>query len=309
VTSGSHGQTASQGFIFAHLGVCALLWGSSFLLIKLLNNEVHPLVVAALRAAGAYALLATLLLAMGGSLLPRGREWRDWIVLGSVNGWIPNTLVTYAMQHLDSGPGALIQACGPLITAVLAHVFLPNERLTLVKLIGIITGLFGVALIIGPDAFRGGGTALAALGMGLVACGYATGNIYARLIPSANPLRMAIGQQTSSMIFATVAALLVVGPAGFSGLGPHVGTLAALSVAATGIPIYLFMRLITRAGPTVAAMTGYVVPIVAVIMGVIVLNEALLPRQVIGGLIVFLGVAITTGLAAKLGLTPKGAMR
>lgn len=302
MSSDRPGVGASQSFIVGHLAVCSLLWGASFVLLKFLNGEVHPLVVASVRAAGAYAFLAVILLAMGGSLVPRGREWRDWIVLGSVNGWIPNTLVTYAMQHLDSGPGALIQACGPLITAVLAHIFLVNERLTPIKLIGIFTGFGGVALIIGPDAFKGGGTALAVIGMFVVACGYAIGNIYARKIPNPEPLRMAIGQQTASVFFATICAMLLVGPQGYNTIAPHISTLALLAVVATGIPIFMFMRMITRAGPTVAAMTGYLMPVVAVILGAIVLGETLLMRQVIGGIIVLLGVAITTGLVSRLGL-------
>ena len=286
----------SHVFVALHLLACSVTWGSSFLLIKLLGGSLSPVVLASIRALGAAAVLMVFVLAMGRSILPQGREWRDWLVLGTVNGWLPNILVAFALMRMDSGPSALIQAAGPVLTAILAHFILAGERLTPAKSVGIVIGLMGVGLLIGPKALAGGGSLLAVLAMLLLTLGYAMGNVYARTIPQAEPVRLALGQQTVSAIVATLIAVMFFGVADFAPALDNALLLVALSVFSTALPIWIFMRLITTAGPTKAAMTGYLVPTVAVILGIVVLGEPIVPRQILGGVIVFVGVAIVTGV-------------
>jgi drug/metabolite transporter (DMT)-like permease len=293
---------ASNAFMASHLLGCACTWGASFLFMKLIGPGVHPTVVASSRGLLAWAVLMLVVAAVGQSILPRGREVKDWLVLGTVNGWAPNMLVAYALLHMDSGPAALIQASGPIMTALLAHLVLAGERLTPARLLGIGIGALGVALLIGPKAFAGGATMLAVLAMLVMTFGYAVGNVYARTIPNPVPVRMALGQQAVSAFFGTAIALAVTGPEGFMSATPHAAPLLALGLFSTALPIWIFMRLITAGGPTKAAMTGYLVPTVAVVLGVVVLNEPLELRQLAGGVIVLMGVAIVTGLPR---LTPR----
>jgi drug/metabolite transporter (DMT)-like permease len=290
------GPQATNGYVALHLAGCAFTWGASFLFMKLIGPGLHPAVMASGRAVLAAVALAIVVAAIGQSILPRGREVRDWLVLGTVNGWAPNILVAYALLHMDSGPAALIQASGPLMTALLAHALLAGERLTATRTIGIAIGALGVALLIGPKAFAGGGTTLAVLALLLMTLGYAVGNIYARTIPQGVPLRMALGQQAVSALVSTILALVLLGPAGYGEIGTHAWPLLALGLFSTALPIWIFMRLITTGGPTKAAMAGYLTPTVALALGVIVLGEPLVLRQILGGIIVLLGVAIVTGL-------------
>jgi drug/metabolite transporter (DMT)-like permease len=153
-----------------------------------------------------------------------------------------------------------------------------------------------VALLIGPKALAGGGAALAVLALLLMTFGYAVGNVYTRTITQPEPIRMALGQQTVSALIGTLIALALAGPGAFAGVGAQALPLAALGLFSTALPIWLFMRLITAGGPTRAAMTGYLVPATAVAMGVLVLGEPLVARQIAGGVVVLLGVAIVTGL-------------
>jgi drug/metabolite transporter (DMT)-like permease len=296
VSASPAAPAASDAFVVAHLIGCSVTWGMGFMLIKLIDGGLAVPVIASLRASLAAAALIVAVVALGRSPLPQGREWRDWLVLGTVNGWAPNMLVAYALLHMDSGPAALIQASGPLMTALLAHACLAGERLTAARIAGIAVGAVGVALLIGPKALEGGGTTLAILAMLLLTLGYAIGNVYARTITAPEPIRMALGQQAVSALFGTAIALAVVGPGGFAGAPNHAAVLTALGLLATAVPIWLFMRLITAAGPTRAAMTGYLVPATAVVLGVVVLGEPIVPRQILGGVIVLFGVAIVTGL-------------
>jgi drug/metabolite transporter (DMT)-like permease len=173
---------------------------------------------------------------------------------------------------------------------------LTGERLNAVKIFGIALGLVGVGLLIGPQALSGKGSLLAIIAMLFVTLGYALGNIYTRRIPTAVPLRLALGQQMASSIFATILAVAIFGFEGFAPAKDHVLPLVMLSVFCTAIPIWFFMRLITYAGPTKAAMTGYLVPAIAVVVGILVLREPIMLRQLLGGITVLVSVAIVTGL-------------
>jgi drug/metabolite transporter (DMT)-like permease len=286
----------SRTFIALHLAGNALTWGGSFLLIKLLNDALDPFAIAALRAVGAAFALAVALVLMGQPLLPKGRESRDWLVLGTVNGWLPNILVAFALTRMDSGPAALIQSTGPLMTAVLAHHFMTGEQLTGQRIWGILVGLTGVALLIGPAALQGGGTLVAVLAMLFLTAGYSIGNIYGRVVPTQDPIRLAFGQQIMSAIIATVLVLAISGPAALAPAASHWPVLLVLSWFSTALPIWIFMRLLRKAGPTRASMTSYLVPAVAVMLGIVVLGEPVEWRQILGGAIVLLGVAIVTGL-------------
>lgn len=278
------------GFILGHLAVCSLAWGSSFLFIKLIGADVPPVALAALRGLLAAVVVSLYLIAIGQIPLPRRNEWAPWAIIGLLNGAGPNTLVAYAMQHMDSGPAVLIQSIGPLATAVAAHFMFAEERLGKESLLGIVVGLCGVALLIGPEAIHGSATLPAALAMLGVSALYTLSNLYTRTVRHHDPARLALGQQFFSAIFAGAAALLTVGPQAFAHAADHPWALVTLSVLCTALPINVFMRLIVRAGPTRAALTGYTVPAVAVVIGAIFLHERLTIWQIAGGLTVMTGV-------------------
>ena len=287
---------ASRGFVAGHLLVCSLFWGCSFLFIKLMNGEVSPLAIAAGRGLLGAGALAAYVLWLGRSPIPRRDEIRHWLVLGTTNGWVPNVLVAYALVQLASGPAAMIQAAGPLVTAVFAHFLFVEERMGLRRLMGILLGMAGVSLLIGPRLIEGGGTAFGVLAMVGVMLGYSVGNLYVRAIPAASgdPARLALGQQVVSGLIALILALVFAGPSTFASITGHLPAMLALGLLSTAIPMAIFMRLIRAAGPTRAAMTGYLVPTVATIMGVVVLGETLELRQIIGGCIILTGVFLVT---------------
>ena len=186
----------SRAFVLGHLLVCSCFWGSSFLFIKLTGGAISPLALAAGRGLIGAAALAAYVAWLGQSPIPRRDEIRHWLVLGTTNGWVPNVLVAYALVQLASGPAAMIQAGGPLVTAIFAHFLFAEERIGLRRLAGIGLGMAGVALLIGPRLVEGGGTALGMLAMVGVTLGYSVGNLYARAVPATagDPARLALGQ-------------------------------------------------------------------------------------------------------------------
>ena len=286
----------SRSFIAVHLLVTSIFWVSSFLFIKLMAGEVAPWAIAAGRGLLGAATLALFVAVRGQSPLPRRHEIRHWLVLGTTNGWLPNVLVAYALIQLASGPAAMIQAAGPLVTALFAHLLFAEERLSRRRLTGILVGMAGVAILIGPRLVDGGGTALSVLAMVGVMLSYACANLYTRAVPpqAGDPIRLALGQQMVSGSGALLLTLAFSGGAALAALAPHWQAVLALGVFATALPVTIFMRLIRAAGPTRAAMTGYLVPAVAAVLGVLVLGETLELRQIIGGCIILAGVFLVS---------------
>lgn len=285
---------ASTAFFLSHLAICSLAWGSSFLFIKLMDGALSPLVVAACRGGVAAVVLVGVVAAMGQVPLPRRDEVIPWLMIGAFNGAFPNMLVAFALTQMDSGPAALMQSAGPLITAVAAHMLFADERLNRRSILGILVGFAGVILLIGPKAMEGSANALGAAAMLGVACCYAIGNLYTRTVRHHDPVRLSLGQQVFSTLIAVVAALLF-GTAGqFEAIGTVLWPVLALGTLSTALPLTVFYRMIVRVGPTRAALTGYTVPVVATLLGVLVLHERLTLWQVAGGITAFLGVYLVT---------------
>ncbi len=288
-------QPASIPFVTGHLAICAATWGSSFIFIKLTNGEVDPLTLSFIRASIAALAMAAWVLLLGQSPLPSRDELVDWLVLGSVNGWIPNILVAFALERMAAGMASMVQAATPLFTAVVAHLLFADERLSRQRILGLTVGLGGMMMLIAPRLGQGGSETLAILAMVGVVIGYGSGNIYARYRRNSRPVRLALGQQVVSALASVILVLAFVGPmASLTALRSHGWALFALGLFCTAVPIAVFMRLISRAGPTKASMTGYLAPATAVFLSVWLLGEKLSVSQIAGGVIIMIGVAIMT---------------
>lgn len=286
---------ATTLFVAGHLAICAATWGSSFIFIKLTHGEVDPFTLSVIRAGIAAAAMALWVMWLGQAPWPARDEWQDWLVLGSVNGWIPNILVAFALERMTAGMASMVQAATPLFTAFFAHLLFADERLGRQRVLGLATGFGGTLLLVAPRLGQGGSEALAILAMIGVVLGYGSGNIYARYRRTVRPERLALGQQVVSAAVSAPLALLIAGPmATVTALRDHGWALLVLGLFCTAVPILAFMRLITRAGPTKASMTGYLAPATAVFLGMVVLGERLTPGQIVGGLVIMLGVAIIT---------------
>jgi drug/metabolite transporter (DMT)-like permease len=281
-------------FLAIHLVACSVLWASGFLLIKLVP-DMPPVALAACRGLIAAASLSAWFLLRRETILPRGREWRDWAVLGTLNGWGPNILVAAALMEIGAGFAAMIQAAGPLVVAVLAHLLFADERLDGRRAGGILVGFVGVAVLIGPTALPSNAESLSgALLMLLVTTLYALGNVYVRFVPEGDAARLALGQQVVSGPTALALALLFGGPDAFGAAPAHGIVLLALGVVGTAMPIVLFMRLIRKAGPIRAATVGYLLPVWTALLAFVFLGETIAGREVLGGAIVLGGVALVS---------------
>lgn len=289
----AQGKGTLRSSVLGQMLLCSFLWANSFLLLKVMSAEFSPLALTALRGVMGGVFLALWLIWRGQSVIPRGREWRDWIMLGILQGIIPNTLTTYALTEIAAGLTSMMQATGPLMVAVFAHLLFADERLTPRRILGVLIGFAGMAVLLGPAALADRtGSLWGMLAMIATAVSYAFGSLYVRSIPQAEPARLALGQQVFSGFPAMLAVLIISGPGALSAVPDHLVALLALGIFCTAMPIVLFMNILRQAGPTLGSMNGYLTPVWTVLLGYFVLSETTGLHEIAGGLVVLMGVIL-----------------
>ena len=266
----------ASGRDYALLLFLSAMWGGSFPLIKVAVGSLPPLWVAGGRIGlGALALLAYMMLR--GTRLPRGRAvWARLGYMGVVGNIAPFALISWGEQHLPSGIAAILMAMVPMMVVVVAHFRLPDEPLTLGKSIGVILGIAGTLVLIGPSALSGLGSSLAGeLAILLATVCYAGSAVVARGLP---PLAPDSASAAMLLVAAPVGLLLaaIVDPPW--ALAPTANSLVALSllgVFCTGFGFVLFLGILSRAGAGFASMNNFLVPPFSVIYGRVGLDERL----------------------------------
>jgi len=140
--------------------VLALLWGPTFYFTEIAITALPPLTVVVLRV-GMAALTLHLLLRLTGQALPLGGGlWLRFLGMGFLNNAVPFSLIVWGQQHIDSGLAAILTATTPISTVVIAHLLTADEKITRGRLAGVVTGVGGVALMIGPAAQGGLGASM-----------------------------------------------------------------------------------------------------------------------------------------------------
>jgi len=278
-------------------------WGSSFVLVKLITQSMHPFAFAASRGFIAMSALLIWLAVQGRNRLtddsPRLPSLRKnighMVVLGTTNGWLANVLTAAAVSRVDSAVVAMLQAAVPLLVAVLAHFTFVEEPFRTRQFTGIIIGMTGVLLIVGPVAvFGGSGSLLGITAMLLAALCYACGTVYGRYIASPNPAVLACGQQACGAVVAATISLLIEPWAEWSQPAPVWLLLTIVGVVCSALPTALYLRLLAHAASVPAALVAYLQPIWATLLGWAVLGEQIRTVALLGTAIVVVGIVVAT---------------
>ncbi|MGK5442682.1 DMT family transporter [Micromonospora sp. URMC 105] len=279
----------------------AAIWGASFLFIKIGIEELHPLQLTLYRvAAGALTLLVVL--AVLRDRLPREpRVWAHLVVVAAFGVALPFTLFGYGEQRVESMLAGIWNATTPLIVLPLAVLVFRTERLTARRAVGLGLGFLGVLVVLGVWEGVGGSHFTGQLMcLGAAACygvaipyqkKFIAGSAYSGLSLSAAQLLVATAQ------LAVVAPLVAGAPPLPTELSaPVVGSVVTLGALGTGLAFVINLRNIRTAGASTASTVTYLIPIFAVLIGAVVLDERLNWHQPVGALVVLLGVAVTQGL-------------
>lgn len=292
-----------DGAAWLMLVALATLWGSSFVLVEVLLEAFPPLTLVALRVALA-ALTLWSAAALLGALPPLSAPvWRAFAVMGVFNNVVPFGLIVWGQITITAGSAAILNATTPLFTAILAGLLLSDERLTAAKITGLLAGLAGVAVMVGPTAFSdAAGTVWGKVAILVAALSYAGSAVFARRFKTMGlrPVAIAAGQTTMSTLVLLPAVLIVDQP--WSLPMPSVSIWAVVilnAVFATALAYILYFSIIARAGATNAALVTVLVPVVAVIAGALFLGETVSNAQLAGMALIMVGLAIVDGRLAE----------
>jgi drug/metabolite transporter (DMT)-like permease len=277
----------------------ALLWGASFLFIKVADRQLTPATLIVGRLGLASLTLAIVVPAMvgGRETLRQIRENAAWLVaIALVNTAVPFWLLSWGETRIDSGLASIIQAAVPIFNAAIAFGFFRDVRVTGIRLAGIAVGFVGVALLVGAQPQGRVLGALAVVGMAL--CYALGGLLVGRHLTHVRPPVVALAT--------TAVSALVALPFGVAQAPGHVpdwktlGSIAALGVPGTAAAYLLFFALIAGAGAAYASLVTYLIPPIALAYGAVFLGEHV-GGIALGGLaLVLAGVALGTGAAARL---------
>jgi drug/metabolite transporter (DMT)-like permease len=274
-----------------------LIWGSSFLWIKIGVGEMDPATLVAYRISlGALGML--LYARLTGERLPRtARELAPLAALGMLATALPFFLITWGEQYIDSGSAAVLNSLTPIFSLVVAGVILRVESVTLVRVLGLLTGFAGAALLASRE-FALRGDTLALLGAGAVtvaAISYAVGASISRAMVHGTPRNVvAAGNLSFGALYIWLYTLASgANPAPPTQLDSIVAVLW-LGLLGSFVAFLLFYYLIANLGATVASMVTYLFPVVGVALGVSLLHEVLDARLAIGTGLVLVGIVVVT---------------
>jgi drug/metabolite transporter (DMT)-like permease len=289
-------MTASD---WALLAVLSIVWGGSFLFVGVAVRELPPLTIVALRVVTAASALLLILKLMGVDL-PRTRQvWEAFLGMSILNNVIPFTLIVWGQSHIASGLASILNATTPLFTVIVAHYLTVDERLTGQRLAGVIVGFVGVAVMIGTAAFVSlDASVLAQLAILGAALSYGFSGVFGRRFKTMGipPLATAAGQVTVSSAILLPTALIVDRP--WTLAMPSTGailSLAALGLVSTAFAYLIFFRLLARAGATNVGLVTFLIPVSAILLGVLVLGETLAMRHVAGMALIGAGLILIDG--------------
>jgi drug/metabolite transporter (DMT)-like permease len=282
---------------WAQMTLLALIWGGSFLSIKLAVAETGVLSTVAIRVAGAAAVLWAVLLPMGYRIPREGRVWGALFVMGLLNNALPFTLITWGQQSIPTGLAAILNASTAIFGVLIAALAFRDETLTARKALGVGLGFLGVATAIGLRNFASldltSLSQLAVLGASLC---YALSGAFARhALGGLPPQVAAAGMLTASAAMMVPLALVREGlpPAHHSAAAW--AALGYLAVIATALAYLLFYRIIGRVGAGNASLVTLMVAPVSILLGAWLLGEVLPLRAYLGFALLVAGLVILDG--------------
>lgn len=304
VRLGRMGRLTVRRSSLARLALLALIWGSSFVWIKIGLRGFTPMQVTFLRVLFAAGVLLLICRVRGLRIPHEPVVWLHFVVAATVGNVIPFYLFGVGERSIDSGLAGMLNATTPLWTVAVALLVGSERAMSLVRAAGFLIGFGGALVIFAP--WRSGGSVSGAVACLTAAALYGVLFVYAgRFLTGRDlpPTVLSAGQLTAATVVSALAL-----PIGWA--APHVradalSSVAVLGVLGTGFAYILNYRLLTDDGPTMASTVTYLIPVVAVLLGAVVLDEFLSLRALAGMVVVLAGVGLVRALPKPKPATPR----
>jgi len=272
----------------------ASIWSSSFSVIKVGVETLPPITLAALRITLAAVLLYAYVRWQSGTIPTSKKFWALAFVVGLFGNGLPFSLIGWGEQTIDSGLAAILMAVMPLATLLLAHLFAPGERISGLKLLGIVVGFSGVVVLIGPEALKGlGGDALRQMAVAGGALCYAIASTTATRMPRLHPAESGAAMMIAAALQMIPLSLYFDRP---WTLQPSTESLMAavyLGLFPTALAAIIYFFLIRERGATFIALNNYMIPALGVFWGWLFLDELISAQALLALAFILTGIAIS----------------
>lgn len=278
----------------------ALIWGASFLFIKLAVLEVSPATLATVRLGSSVLTLGAVVAVRPALFAGWRRFWRLSLAVGVINYVIPYLLIAWGETRISSGMASILNATTPLFTVLLANWWTKPgyEALTVRRGLGAVVGFVGVGVLVGPELWgvvNGGKTdLLGLLAVLIAAAAYGVGALLSRGFAGSSQLVGPLGSQIAAVIVTLPIALLWSPPAHLPSVRA-IGSMLELGVLGTAVAYLLYFWLIRHVGATRTTIVTYLLPCTALVWGVLLLGETVTWYALAGLALVLLGTMVTNG--------------
>ena len=278
------------------MAALALIWGVSFLLIKVAVHDMSPTVLLLLRSASGLLGLAVIVKAMGRPLI--GPGWRtrlgSFAFMAITNAIVPWVAIAWGEERISSGLASILNSTTTLWTAVLIYWAMPSERPSIVNYVGVLIGLAGVVILVLPDLSSHGLSAnfFGTLAVLVASLSYALNAIYQRTrMRNVSVFDISIGQIAAATVFAVPLAIPTLPSVHVDPVS--LGAVLALGAGGTGIAYLLYYYVMNSLGAVRASGVTLLVPVTAVFWGVVLLGERVSLPMVIGMVVILAGIVLT----------------
>lgn len=273
------------------------VWGASYLFIKVAVDEIPPAPMMSARTLLAAAVLLAYVVWRFGrtrAVAELRAAWRHCLVLGVFNAALPFWLIAWGEQHIDSGLAAVVQASVPIFNALLVLRFLPHERLSRTRALGLAVGILGVGVVTGIHP-EGGWLAIAgALAVVASSLAYASAGVYGQKAVSGTPGPvLAAGSMLVGGVILLPVAVFQIPDAVPS--WEATGSLLALSLAGTALAQLVLFRMLALHGSARLSLVTYLMPGFALLYGALILDERITVSMLVGLALILGGVALASG--------------
>ena len=275
----------------------AVVWGGSFFFGEVALREVPPLTLTLHRVIWAVPILVLIVLFKGISVPRSPRIWGAYLVMGALNNAIPFSLLFWGQTQIESGLVSILNGTTAMFAAVVAGLLLPDEALTVKKVIGAGLGIAGVAFIMGPSALTNFNLSnLAQLAILGATLSYAFAGVWGKTALAGQlPLMNALGMLIGSTVLMIPIVLVFDGRPNLAlSLGVW-GALIGMAVLSTALAYFLYFAILVRAGAANLLLVTLLIPPVAIGLGAVFLDERIGIEAWIGFVIIGLGFAVTDG--------------
>ena len=281
----------------------SLLWGGSFFFVGVAVAELPPLTIVTLRVGLAAITLWIIVLFMGLSLPKSPNVWVAFLIMGLLNNVIPFSLIVWGQTHIASGLASVLNATTPLFGVIVVGLLLVDERATAMKLVGVAVGFLGVVMMIGIPSLDSvkQGTILAQIAILGAALSYAFASVFGRRFKAMGlkPIIIAAGQVTGSTALLAPVAFYVDGPLALLGPGsPSImvwASILTLAVFSTALAYILYFKILASSGATNILLVTLLVPVSAIFLGLLFLNETLQWVNLAGMALIAIGLSAIDG--------------